>query len=374
MASDTYVENKVRVHQNHNGMEIPHNVNTDDELDDMFTYAGLPLQPCFVNRSGECPNGVAMAVAGSLDVWNYGHDIWMPGDKITARQPHVNRQEREEERATLPFDREHHPDRDRAILEVLNFAKSHHYLIRRFTESFELQPTSLTARKWSWQRLIPGAEDAVTDRDAGVIALRTFVQSAALNTIISLRLFGILPEPGRPAPTIARSLNAADYNSDPQRELESKILTDQLEDARVVRDKTAFGEEVFYWAAKLGLLGISAPDHASNPWNNLIDSVVGLTMHPFINAPGLQEFFSYSRFFTEEQLDQSRTSGRIGASTDLVRSWNMRDKCGALLYGQRSFAKDMFFTVAKSMERQLGRCVFTAMEMTAPGHQGLTWN
>jgi hypothetical protein len=372
MATSVYVEDKVRLVQSLCGMEIPHEVTTDEQLEDMFVYAGLPLYKGYVNRSGELQAGVAVAVAGSLDVWNYGHDTWMPGDHICWRAPHVDEKAREEERATLPFDRENPAARDRMIMEVLTFEKAHFFLQKTFTKSFSDEPNSVHARKYSWQRLIPGADDAVTQIESGVISTRTIVQSAALNTIIWLRLTNILPAPNGQAPNIGRTLSPADYNSDDQMEIEGKTITDILEgmseDARRV-----FGNEIFYWAAKLGLLGLAAPDHASMPWFNMIDSVVGMTLYPMINAPDLQRFFSYSRLFTPDQLESSRTTGRVGASADLVRSFNMSDKAGALLYGQRSFTKNLFATVGNAIERQYGKVMFDAMEMCAPQHRGLIY-
>jgi hypothetical protein len=57
-------------------MEIPADVRTQEQFEDMFIYAGQPMRNHFFGKPGQPATGVAMLWAGSKGCWNYGHDTW----------------------------------------------------------------------------------------------------------------------------------------------------------------------------------------------------------------------------------------------------------------------------------------------------------
>jgi hypothetical protein len=369
LGSDQWVENRVQIIQSITGIEIPQSVKTQEQFSDLFTPAGCPAYKHFVNRAGQPDTGVATMVAGSWDVWNNGHDVWMPGDQIVARIPYMDRELREKEAALLPSDREHPPGRNEAILEVLTFEKSHDFLKDGLTKSFRMDPNE-DARKWSFTKLLPASDEALGSIERGVISLRAAFTLHTLNVISWLRLQGFMPTTGEAVP-VARTFDLASFRDPSQLAKEQTNLNQLL--AAQHDGKMSLGNEIKWWAAKLGLLGPATPA-GFEPWDDLVDVPLGMTLYPLINAPNLQKFFSLGRFFHEDQLADSRADTRIGSGTNLVRSFNMQSHTGSLLYAQRSYGKDVFATINFAYERQRSRVVFTAMELTPPTHIGLIWN
>ncbi len=74
---DVYVSQRVSLVQSINGFVIPDDVHTDEQLNNLFVYAGQPNRSYFFNKTGQIPEGLATIIAGSpAQLWNYGFDEW----------------------------------------------------------------------------------------------------------------------------------------------------------------------------------------------------------------------------------------------------------------------------------------------------------
>lgn len=74
---EAFVEQRVLLIQSLNGFVVPDDVKSDEQLNDLFVYAGQPNRSYFFAQSGQMPTGLAVVVAGSTpELWNYGWDEW----------------------------------------------------------------------------------------------------------------------------------------------------------------------------------------------------------------------------------------------------------------------------------------------------------
>ncbi len=308
-------------------------------------------------------------------MWNYGTDTWYPGDKICWRMPSIDRTKREEERMKLPSDREHHPLRDRAILEVLNFAKAHNFLRDGLTKSFDDSKRGV----YSFLRIVPGSDDELSSIERAIVAIRTAFQLNMFNTIVMLMTYGIDPSriPGRATNPLAyenynanAGLESLDLDPILKKrpnyaggDRESGKLLPPVEDMSAEEAKQ-FSNGLLYWSAKIGLAGYSLEEH-NRPWYNFINLVLGLTFRPLLLDPKMNNYFSLARFFTEDARRGAVVRrARVG---DISNAYDLRNPVGSSLFVQTSAMNDMFATAGYVSEKQHGRVVGTSLSTTGPG-------
>jgi hypothetical protein len=321
-------------------------------------------------------------VAGSKNCYNYGHDTWFPGDRLTWRMPSINSKTREEERKRLPLNREHPPMRDRAIIEVLSFEKAHHFLREALTLSFDTTPEK-AASHYSFTRLVPGADDHLGGVDRSIIALRNFLQLHSFHTIAVMLAYGLSPDrvPGEGV----QPFDPSNYNANPGLEaldltkILKKVVPARGDDGRVdvsaLRDMSSneldvFSNKLLYWAGKFGLLGSSVPEYIK-PAMHLVNQTIGLTMRPWLLNQAVHDYFSILRFFPDSK--KQGVSVRSRNPNDLSRSYNLRVQVGALAHCQSSLAKDFSASIGYAIEKRQARVMFTSLNLTAPGDFGDTY-
>jgi len=290
--------------------------------------------------------------------------------------PSINTEEREREQDALPDDREHHKLRTRAIVEVLNYEKSHNFLRAALTKSFETNRSST----YSFLRTVPGADDTLSSADRAVIAIRSALQLHSWNTIAVMLIYGL--DPSRVPGGGTGSLEPANYNANIGLEqldfndgVLKKVPVDRGNGANdspaiVMSDSETIklGNKLKYWAGKWGLLGRSAPEHV-RPFQNLIDVTLGLTLRPLLNVREMQNYFSLTRLFPSQMVQGSTVRSANGVTTN----FRLDHEVGSLLYAQNAFARDLFAVVGSAVEHQMNRVMCTSLSMTPPGRWGDTW-
>jgi hypothetical protein len=229
---------------------------------------------------------------------------------------------------------------------------------------------------------LPGADDHLGGVDRSIIALRNFLQLHSFNTIAVMLAYGLSPD-SVPGDGVL-PFDPSNYNANPG--LEALDLTKILKkvvpapvdgrvDVSALRDMDsneldAFSNKLLYWAGKFGLLGSSVPEYIK-PAMHLVNQTIGLTMRPWLLNKAVHDYFSILRFFPDSQ--KQGVSVRSRNPNDLSRAYNLRTQVGALAHCQSSLAKDFSASLGYAIEKRMSRCMFTSMNLTAPGSFGDTY-
>lgn len=366
-------ENSVSVFQALNGMYVDAR-SSPEQFRREFRCAGMSMTDYDFDLGEQTPSGVAVAIAGSMDIVNNSPYTWRPGDRLVFVPPPLDRATYNAFKKSMPQIEGEDPARVRFIIQPVRFCQQRlwfeHTLTEFYSDNGHVRFTidrmfdsdsTMSDPKGSQFR---AANDYINFiRSVMYVTIAALMNAGIQDLNINAQLFagGAIPNDAD-----TNTYNATRTALNRTLGEISTALADGLENHRA-----NLARALRAWQLLLGLVPINAmgPDSAFASASTLVQFVVGCVSRNALASPEAARYHDILNIFSDR--DKAGAFRPVVSANGSVRMQpNLDDRLGALHHIISSSLGGTLRGFKNSVEDLQNAYVATANSVTEPSNPG----